>query len=126
MKFKAEARSRGGGATDRARVALVLVVAIWLSIPGAALAQERGTAAQFGLGTGAATINMLYGPAKVLYALVGCLTGGLAYLVTGGRKEVALDVMHPALRGDYAVTPDHLVGEKPLRFSGVAPESETY
>ncbi len=80
---------------------------------------------EWGLGTGAAFINMVYGPVKVMYALLGGMTGGLAYVVTGGRTDVMMNVMDPAMRGDYAVTPEHLVGEKPLRFSGVAPESES-
>jgi hypothetical protein len=105
---------------------LACAAVVWLALPGSALAQsERGTAAQFGLGTGVAAINILYGPAKVFYALIGTLTGGLAYAITGGRKDVALGVLYPALRGDYAVTPDHLTGQQPLRFAGLPPQSRS-
>jgi hypothetical protein len=106
------------------RGALACALVAWLSLPGSAFAQgERGTAAQFGLGTGVALVNMVYGPAKVFYALIGGLTAGFAYAVTGGRQEVALEILYPTMRGDYAVMPEHLLGQQPLRFSGLPPQS---
>lgn len=74
--------------------------------------------ADWGIGTAAVFVNILYMPAKFVYAGLGGLTGGFAYLLTGLNYEVADRVWAPSLGGNYVVTPAHLRNEETLYFSG--------
>ncbi|MDO8432999.1 MAG: hypothetical protein Q7S58_11385 [Candidatus Binatus sp.] len=71
-----------------------------------------------GYGVGALLVNILYVPAKLTYAVVGSVVGGLAYVVTAGNEQAANGVWRSALGGDYVVTPQMLAGQQPLNFSG--------
>jgi hypothetical protein len=81
-----------------------------------ARADDAGTNA--GLQAGALFTTLLYGPAKVCYAVLGSVVSGLAWGVTAGNSEVAWPIFVNAAYGDYVVTPDHLRGQKPLEFVG--------
>jgi hypothetical protein len=59
-------------------------------------------------------------PTKVVYATLGGLTGGFAFVLTGGRMDTANAVWVPSMGGTYVVTPDMLRGEDPIYFSGTA------
>ena len=72
----------------------------------------------FGMGMASVGVNLLYMPAKFVYASLGGLTGGFAYVLTGGNFEVADKVWAPSLGGNYVVTPAHLRNEETLYFSG--------
>ncbi len=71
-----------------------------------------------GYGVGALFANVLYVPAKLVYAILGGLVGGGTYLITAGNKRAADTVWRSAWGGDYVVTPQMLAGEQPLNFSG--------
>jgi hypothetical protein len=71
-----------------------------------------------GYGVGALLCNVVYLPAKLVYALLGSFIGGGTYLVTGGNQQAADTVWRSALGGDYVVTPAMLAGEEPINFSG--------
>jgi hypothetical protein len=87
-------------------------------------AAEEAVGETAGYGVGAALASVFYIPAKVTYAGLGLLTGGLGYLLTGGRADVANNIIYPAVRGDYVVTPSNLKGTEPIYFVG-APPPET-
>jgi hypothetical protein len=79
-----------------------------------------------GYGVGALFANVLYVPAKLVYAILGSLVGGGTYLVTAGNMQAADTVWRSALGGDYVVTPQMLAGQQPINFSGpteTAPEN---
>jgi hypothetical protein len=76
-----------------------------------------------GYGVGAALASIFYIPAKVTYAGLGLLTGGLGYVLTGGRADVANNIIYPAIGGNYVVTPNHLKGSEPIYFVGPAPDA---
>lgn len=101
-------------------VSLLLVVAA--SLPSSALAQHRRTGSHFGLGLATAVLNLGYGPVKVIYAAAGSAIGGLAWVFTGGNGEVSRPIIQTSVRGDYAIVPENLTGEKPLEFAGRDPE----
>ena len=94
-------------------------------------AQTAGTNSQpaepvaneLGWGFGAALASLFYIPAKVTYAGLGLLTGGLGYVLTGGRADAANNIIYPAVRGNYVVTPNHLKGTEPIYFVGAAPDA---
>ena len=93
--------------------------------PGAARAAERHAATHFALGAGSVLSTFVYGSVKTVYAILGSITGGLAFALTGGRGDVARAIIQPAVRGDYVVTPEHLTMERPLVFAGRDPVETT-
>jgi len=68
-------------------------------------------------------VTVPYGAVKAAYAIGGGIAGGLAWVVTGGDMEVAESVWIPSMTGDYIVQPQHLTGQKPLRFLGVSSDA---
>lgn len=85
---------------------------------------EPPVSSEAGYGVGAALASVFYIPAKVTYAGLGLLTGGLGWVLTGGRTDVANNIIYPAIGGNYVVTPSHLKGTEPIYFVG-APPPET-
>jgi type IV secretory pathway VirB2 component (pilin) len=97
-------------------VVSAFVIAGLLSIsPAAARAAD---AKAIGLGAACALTNVLYGPAKLMLALLGTLTAGLGYAVTAGDVDVARKILDSSVMGDYVIEPSHLTGEKKLAFIG--------
>jgi hypothetical protein len=74
-----------------------------------------------GLQVASGALSVLYMPFKVVYAGLGGLMGGLAYLVTGGNERTAQSVWDASLRGTYWLTPNHLQGKEAIHFKGEAP-----
>jgi hypothetical protein len=81
-------------------------------------ATEQPMGEEIGYGVGSALANIFYIPAKVTYAGLGLLTGGLGFVLSGGRTDVANNIIYPAVRGHYVVTPSHLKGSEPIYFVG--------
>ena len=71
-----------------------------------------------GVGMACAFGNLLYGPAKVIVAMLGTFTAGLGYAVTGGDVDVASKILDSSVMGNYVIEPDHVLGEKKLDFIG--------
>jgi hypothetical protein len=85
---------------------------------------EPAVGEEAGYGFGSVVANVFYMPAKVTYAGLGLITGGLGYLLSAGRADVANNIIYPAIGGNYIVTPSHLKGTEPIYFVG-APPPET-
>ena len=86
-------------------------------------AAEQPVGEEAGYGVGAALASVFYIPVKVTYAGLGLLAGGLGYVFSGGRADVANNIIYPAVRGNYVVTPSHLKGTEPIYFVGAPPEA---
>ena len=71
-----------------------------------------------GYGAGSLATNILYIPAKLVYAIFGGIVGGGAWCLTGGNTQTANTIWRSSLGGDYVVTPDMLAGKEPIHFSG--------
>ncbi len=82
---------------------------------------SRKTAKEASLGISSVLASILYSPLKVTYAALGVVTGGLGYVVSGGRSDVAKSIIHPAVGGTYVITPDHLQGKDRVIFVGPPP-----
>ena len=91
------------------------VVAASLGMPRAARAEYQDEA---GWGVLSVIANVGYMPAKTIYALMGGLTGGLAYVCTGGSYDTASTIWEMSLGGTYALTPRMLRGEDRIAFAG--------
>jgi len=106
------------GRTRHAGPARVLAAALLLT----AVALPRPARAAYldeaGWGTLAVLANVGYIPAKLTYATLGGVTGGLAFLLTGGDAEPAKEVWQSSMGGTYVVTPPMLQGDEAIRFSG--------
>ena len=81
---------------------------------------DQGGVNWSGAGYGAAALlgNVLYIPAKLVYAVVGGVTGGAGYVVTGGNSQTADTIWRSSLGGDYVLTPKMVEGQQPIHFSG--------
>jgi len=87
-------------------------------------AQETPTE-EMGYGFGAALASVFYIPAKLTYATLGVVTGGIGYALSGGRADVANNIIYPSVRGNWVVTPSHLKGTEPIYFVGAPPPEPT-
>jgi hypothetical protein len=83
---------------------------------------QQGTASGAGMGAASAVFTILYFPFKGAFALGGGIVGGLAYVFSGGSEQTAKNIWIPSMYGTYVITPEHLAGERPVRFLGVAAE----
>ena len=102
---------------------LVLVTLLAAAVPRAEAGDYSKDA---GLGVACVFINVLYMPAKFVYATLGGITGGFAYLLTGLNYDVADKIWAPSLGGNYVVTPAHLRNEQTLYFSGAVEEQQPH
>lgn len=109
----------------RARRVLLACVVVLTLAPQGARADDDSIESEAGLGALAAVGTLLYGPAKVVYAVSGLIFGGLAWGLSGGDGDVLKAVVTPAVRGDYVLTPALLRGERPIEFFGKDPEYRT-
>jgi hypothetical protein len=75
------------------------------------------------MGAASAVATILYFPFKAAFAIGGGIVGGLAYVFSGFSEPTAKSIWVPSILGDYAITPEHLSGDRPIRFLGVG-ESE--
>ncbi|MEE9550776.1 MAG: hypothetical protein V3W08_10325 [Candidatus Binatia bacterium] len=116
-------------------LSLTLALSIILSLPTLSVAQslsqpepapveideEQQPVQDFGWGVGSVLASALYSPFKLTYAGLGLITGGLGFILSGGRPDVANNIIYPAIQGDYVITPSHLKGEEPVIFLGPSP-----
>jgi hypothetical protein len=103
--------------TSKRCVAALLAASLGLAA-GPQPASARSAASEVGVGVGVAFANLLYGPGKMMYAFFGGFIGLVAFGLSAGDDDVALRVIEPAWRGDYALTPAHLRGEREIEFFG--------
>lgn len=85
---------------------------LFLGLAGVDEALANGAWKEAGLGVASVLASAIYSPIKVHYAAVGAVTGGVAWVATGGDTELAQRIWEPALRGDYLITPQMLGGGK--------------
>lgn len=93
------------------------------SAGGGANEQTESTGAQYGFGTASVFLSLPYGLGKFLFATLGGIFGGFTYAFSGGNEKAAKSVWDTSMRGTYVITPEHLKGEKTVRFFGVPAET---
>jgi len=86
-------------------------------------AEEPSAAAELAYGVLSVFATMVYTPLKITYAGLGLITGGLAYALTLGGADVA-QIIDPAVRGTYVLTPRHIQGAEPILFIGPPPATD--
>ena len=75
---------------------------------------ESDTWSTVGWGVLTVLADVVYVPAKLVYAGLGGLTGGLALGLTGGDTKTAEAIWDPSLFGNYFLTPSMVQGEEPF------------
>jgi hypothetical protein len=85
---------------------------------------QQGTASGAGMQAASAVTTILYFPFKAAFAIGGGIVGGLAYAFSGGSEQTAMNIWIPSVYGTYLITPEHLAGDRPVRFFGVAADAE--
>ena len=107
-----------------ARLATAAALAGMLAAPGVALAEDSERAKQdAGIGLATAMANVFYIPAKLTYAAIGGITGGLTYALTLGNTEAAEKVWVASGGGDYVLSTEHVSGQRKVHFTGQQPEA---
>ena len=86
---------------------------------------EAGYLEDAGWGSLTVLSNVVYMPAKLCYATLGGLTGGLAFALTAGDLQTAETVWVTTMGGTYVVTPGMLQGQEPIAFSGTPSGTST-
>jgi hypothetical protein len=115
------------GAWRSALVALLVLSFLSATVlpPGALAAGDKSNPnTEVGLEAASWVLTVPYGAAKVVFAILGGVAGGLTYAFSGGNTEAAKAVWDTSIRGTYVITPAHLKGDKPVRFLGVPPEQD--
>jgi hypothetical protein len=106
------------------KTARFLVLAFTLAALAAGPAFADPPAKEAKTGATVVLANVVYMPAKVLYAAGGGLVAGMAYLFSAGDKAVAKPILDASIGGDYIVEPEHLSGDKQLVFFGQSEEQQ--
>ena len=96
----------------KAMAAGALAAALGISAPA-----QAGYLEDAGWGSLAAVSNLGYIPAKLVYSVLGGVTGGLAYGLTLGDLDTAQNIWTTAMGGTYVLTPRNLRGEDPVAFA---------
>jgi hypothetical protein len=102
------------------------IAAALVCAPASAIARDSNSkeaSSDFGIGVVTALANIVYMPVKVTYGIMGGVTGGFAYVLSGANREVAEGVWVPSLGGDYVLTTDHMTGRDQVHFNGVRDEN---
>jgi hypothetical protein len=86
---------------------------------------EGGNTSSAGMQAAAGFSTLLYLPFKAAFAICGGVVGGLAYAFSGGNEKAAQSIWTTTMYGTYILTPDHLNGNRPIRFLGVADTEES-
>ncbi|MCE9536522.1 MAG: hypothetical protein K8R65_08945 [Nitrospirae bacterium] len=92
--------------------------------PSSNASAEGGSASSAGMQAAAGFSTLLYLPQTAAFAISGGIVGGLAYAFSGGNEQAAKSIWTTSLYGTYILTPDHLQGNRPIRFLGVADSSD--
>lgn len=102
---------------------VTMVPAAWSqesAAPSPSEGTEGGSASSAGMQAAAGVSTLLYLPLKLAFAIGGGVVGGLAYAFSGGNEQAAKSIWTTSIYGTYIITPDHLEGNRPIRFLGVA------
>lgn len=96
------------------------IQALGLLLAGGLFAAPAQAGTTTDVSTGAALIgaNLLYVPAKIVYAATGGIVAAAAYAVSAGDAAVVDPIIAASIRGDYIIEEAHLRGKKPVEFIG--------
>ena len=98
---------------------LVLGLLLIALVPGRAVpGQAHSAGEEVGYAIGAATLNLVYLPAKTVVGIAGFILGGATGFATGGDIRAAYALWVPTLSGTFLLRPANLDGTEPIEFFG--------
>lgn len=105
---------------------IVVVPSAWSqgNAPSSVGTSEGGSTSDAGWGVLAGLSSLVYFPLKAAFAIGGGVVGGLTYLFSGLNEKAAMPVWETSMYGTYLITPDHLQGNRPVRFLGVVDSND--
>jgi hypothetical protein len=106
---------------------ITMVPSVWSqtsAAPSSSGSTEGGDTSSAGMQVAAGFSTLLYFPLKAAFAISGGIVGGLAYAFSGGNEQAAKSIWTTSVYGTYIITPDHLQGNRPIRFLGVADSND--
>ena len=103
----------------------IVATAVLLAGLAAARPAAAGYLGDAGWGTLTVLTNVVYMPAKLIYATAGAVTGGFAFALTGGDLQTAETVWVTSMGGTYVITPSMLQGQEPIAFTGTPSGNST-
>ncbi len=106
---------------------ITMVPSAWsqeTAAPPSSASTEGGSASSAGMQAAAGFSTLLYLPFKAAFAIGGGIVGGLTYVFSGFDESSAKKVWNTTLYGTYIITPEHLQGDRPIRFLGVADSND--
>ncbi len=106
---------------------ITIVPSVWSqesTAPPSSESIEGGSTSGAGMQVASGFSTLLYLPLKLAFALAGGIVGGLTYAFTGGNEIAAKSVWTTSMYGTYIITPDHLQGNRSIRFLGVADSND--
>jgi hypothetical protein len=106
---------------------ITMVPSVWSqtsTAPSSSGSTEGGDTSSAGMQVAAGFSTLLYFPLKAAFAISGGIVGGLAYAFSGGNEQAAKSIWTTSVYGTYIITPDHLQGNRPIRFLGVADSND--
>ncbi|HVN86554.1 MAG TPA: hypothetical protein VMW17_17105 [Candidatus Binatia bacterium] len=105
---------------QRRIIAIAIVVALLMgAAPNAARAESGGDEGHNPMVyVGVVLTNIVYFPTKVVFSVLGGITGTLAYAVTIGDVQTTQAIWDSACRGTYVVNPAMLEGKEEIHFRG--------
>ena len=92
--------------------------------PPSSVSTEGGDTSSAGMQVAAGVSTLLYFPLKAAFAIGGGIVGGLTYVFSGFDESSAKKVWNTTLYGTYIITPEHLQGDRPIRFLGVVDSND--
>ncbi len=98
-----------------------VLLTVALSVPVFAQASVGNAAKDAGVGVAQAVCNIVYGPAKVIYATLGTIITPLVWGLTGGDREATRKWVYSSVLGDYGLTRGNLEGRDTFDFVGRVP-----
>ena len=107
--------------------AVTMVPSAWSqesAAPPSSASTEGGSASSAGMQAAAGFSTLLYLPFKAAFAIGGGIVGGLTYVFSGFDESSAKKVWNTTLYGTYIITPEHLQGDRPIRFLGVVDSND--
>lgn len=108
----------------RHKMGAMALTALLLALVHGPLKASESYGEQAGWGLAAVGANLFYIPAKVAYATMGLVAGGIAYAMTLGNRRAVEAIWSPAFGGTYVVTPAMMRGEEPILFFGETIEDD--
>jgi hypothetical protein len=102
---------------------MVIALTLALIVPSTASWADAGahesTPAQIGSGVGSVVGSAVYFPFKASFCILGGLGSGVTLIAAG--PQAANKVASASCRGTWAITPDMVKGERPVKFVGDPP-----